>query len=304
MDTGITSIRRGPLSRRSLLWGGACGLLSACAGWPEAQGPQRKEVVLAVTAGMELLRFNGGQPGVILERRPIVGLAAGDALVGIDYRVARGVLFALSRSGRLYTLDPAGARLAPVGSAPIGVPLGDGPVGFDFNPVADRIRVVNAQGLNLRLHPDTGAAVDSNPDVPGLQTDGALSYEPDDPHAGRKPELVAAGYTYNKQDDKLTTNFAIDRATGALVIQGSREGTAPVVSPNTGRLRTVGSLGLSSIVDAALDISDVSNSALAAIRTVAEPRTALFLIDLQTGRAERLGRIGQGDAIVGLAIEP
>ena len=78
-------------------------LLAGCASLTTPPAPVRTEVVLAVTASMELLTFNAGQPAHILQRTPITGLPAGDALVGIDYRVARGVLYALSQAGRLYT---------------------------------------------------------------------------------------------------------------------------------------------------------------------------------------------------------
>ena len=287
----------------SLLAAGAL-VLSACASLPEPQGPPRKENVLAVNERMELLRFNAGQPGVILDRRPLRGLAAGERIVGIDFRVARGVLYALSQMGRLYTVDPARGDLRPVVGAPIGLPLPEPVVGFDFNPAADRIRLVLPNGINARLHPDTGAMVDSNPDLAGTQTDGTLTYEAGDRHAGVRPQLVAAAYTYNKRDEKLTTNYAIDRATGHLVMQGSLEGLVPVVSPNTGRLRSVGSLGLAAIADAAFDISDLDNTPLAAIRTTDSAQTALYLVDLISGRAQRIGRIDDGSPIVGLAIEP
>ena len=287
----------------SLLAAGAL-VLSACASLPEPQGPPRKEIVLAVNERMELLRFNAGQPGVILDRRPLRGLAAGERIVGIDFRVARGVLYALSQSGRLYTVDPARGDLRPVGGAPIGLPLPEPVVGFDFNPAADRIRLVLPNGINARLHPDTGAMVDSNPDLAGTQTDGTLTYEAGDRHAGVRPQLVAAAYTYNKRDEKLTTNYAIDRATGQLVMQGSLEGLVPVVSPNTGRLRSVGSLGLAAFADAAFDISDLHNTPLAAIRTTGRTETALYLVDLISGRAQRVGRIDDGSPIVGMAIEP
>jgi hypothetical protein len=68
-------------------------------------------------------------------------------------------------------------------------------------------------------------------------------------------------------------------------MQGSREGETPVVSPNTGQLRTVGSLGLGPLTDASMDISDVNNTALAAVRTAGNPKTQLHLIDLNTGHA-------------------
>ncbi|MFY9512316.1 MAG: DUF4394 domain-containing protein, partial [Rubrivivax sp.] len=119
----------------------AAALLAACA-TSEPMGPPRKETLLAVTEANELIRFNAGQPQRVLDKKPLQGLPAGETLVGIDFRVARGVLYALSSGGRLYTLDTASATLKPVGTAaPIALP---GKVhGVDFNPVADRVRVVS-----------------------------------------------------------------------------------------------------------------------------------------------------------------
>jgi len=282
-------------------------LVAACStAAPSAAEPPptaRQETVHAVTAGGELISFRAGQPQQLLKRLPLRGLAAGDTLVGIDYRVARGVLYALSAQGRLYTLDTSTAQLAPVGSgAPLPITLADPRFGFDFNPAADRIRVVGERGQSLRLHPDTGALVDGDPAREGVQPDGALHYARGDAHAGRAPQLLAAAYTYNKNDDRLSTNFAIDGGLGMLVMQGSREGATPVVSPNTGRLATIGPLGTGPLQDAAFDIADLDNSALAALR-VGE-RTRLYVVDLGSGRATLLGTIGDGQALSGLAIEP
>lgn len=266
------------------------------------EGPLQRETVYGLTDQHELLRFNAGQPRRILDRKPLQGLAAGDAVVGIDYRVARGVLYALTRSGALYTVDTATGRLTRVGSSPIGLTLPEGAYGVDFNPVADRIRVVSGR-FNLRLHPDTGAVVDFDPATPGLQPDPELHYAAGDASAGRLPDVVAAGYTYNKTDDRLTTNYALDRAAGTLVMQGSREGLTPVVSPNTGRLTTVGPLGLGPLADASLDIADVSGVALAGLRR-AGGAARLYRIDLGSGRATLVGTIGDGKPLRGLAIEP
>lgn len=278
--------------------------LCACTSLPEPQGAPAKELVWAVTAEHELIKFNAGQPQQVLERRPVTGLAAGDVLVGIDYRVARGVLYALSAGGRLYTLNTATGALTPVGSAPAAVPLSGGPWGVDFNPAADRVRVVSSGGQNLRLHPDTGAVVDFDANTPGLQTDPALAYAPGDANAGKAPQVVAAAYTYNKRDDKLTTNFAIDRALGVLVTQGTAEGVAPAVSPNTGRLFTVGSLGLGSLSDVAFDIADTNNKAYVAVRTARDARTRLYEVDLASGRTRLSGTVDQGAPLRGMAIEP
>lgn len=265
--------------------------MAGCAALDEPEGPPRKETVYAVTDAAELIKFNAGQPRRILDRKPLSGLEPGDRLAGIDFRVARGVLYALSTSGRLYTLDAASGRLTRVGTQP--APLSAARHEVDFNPVADRIRVIADDGSNLRLHPDTGAVA---------ATDPALAYAPGDAHAGRAPRIAGAAYTYNKRNDKLTTNYAIDLALGTLVTQGSREGVEPAVSPNTGRLYTVGPLGTGAVDRASFDIADIDNTALAALQQGG--RTALHLIDLASGRATRIGTVGDGRALWGLAIEP
>ena len=261
---------------------------------PEALGPPAKETIVAVDASQQLLRFNAGQPQKLLDRR---------ALTGIDYRVARGQLFALGSSGRLYRIDTATAAATPVG-APLAIALRGSEFGVDFNPTVDRLRVVSDAGQNLRLHPDTGAVVDADLKTEGLQIDGTLAYDAADANAGRMPAVVAAGYTYNQQDEKLTTNFAIDARQGVLVTQGSRERMQPAVSPNTGRLWTVGPLNAGAFERASLDISDVNNTAYAAL-TAHDARSSRWVrIDLATGAATPIGSIAGGQPVVGIAIEP
>jgi len=281
----------------------ATAMLAACASEPmEPVGPPAKEMIYAVTADAQLLvQFNAGQPQTTLSSKPLTGFAAGDRLVGMDYRVAKGQLFGLGASGQLYRIDTRTGALSAIGT-PSNLPK-DGATewGFDFNPTVDRIRVVNDAGYNLRLHPDTGAIVDGNPNEPGVQLDGRLAYDAADVNAGKTPAVVAAGYTYNKDNDKITTNYALDGRQGVLVHQGSKEGVQPVVSPNTGKLYTVGSLGVGPFDKATLDISDVSNTAYSAI--TAQGRSAWYRIDLATGKATRIGSIAAG-AVVGAAIEP
>jgi len=269
----------------------AAALLSACASTAEPQGRARPETVYAVTNSAELIRFNAGRPQLLEQRLPLQGLEPGDRLVGMDYRVARGVLYALSASGRLYTLDTTSARLTRVGTAPPLLLQGQR-FGLDFNPAADRLRLVSDSGQNLRLHPDTGALAVIDPNLQRTR-----------PHTGGSPwVVVGAAYTYNKRDDKLTTNYAIDIANGWLLTQGSREGVQPVVSPNTGQLAAVGELGTGALEDAAFDIADTHNAALAALRRGGSTR--LFAVDLDTGRATLLGTVGDGRALWGMAIAP
>ena len=271
----------------------AAGLLAACAtpAPPVARSP---DTLVVLTQKLELLTVNAAQPGKVLQRTAVTGLPTGDTLVGIDYRVARGVLFGLSNSGRLYTLDvPTGAAQAVGNGA--GVALEGKRFGVDFNPVADRLRVVSDTGQNLRLHPDTGALAATDPDV---------SYAQSDLQALQKPALAGAAYTYNQRDDSLTTNYAIDQKSGTLVTQGSVVGMEPVVSPNTGLLRTVGPLGTGGLQEVAFDIAGVSGTAYAAVRGTSASATQLYTVDLGTGLATLVGPVGDGSALLGLAVQP
>lgn len=283
----------------------ALGLVAACTSVPEeAIGPPAKETLYAVSTANALLAFNAGQPQKILSRRALSGLQPQERVLGIDYRVARGQLFALGSSGRLYRIDTTTAAATPVG-APFAIALRGARFGFDFNPAVDRIRVVSDAGQNLRVHPDTGALVDADPKTDGLQADGGIAYAPSDALAGKPVALVAAAYSYNQVDEKITTNFAIDAQHGVLVTQGSREGVVPAVSPNTGRLFTVGPLGIKGRAEGvSFDISDVDNVAYAALTGAGAGASVLYRIDLSSGAAVRIGTIGGGEAVNGLAIEP
>ena len=288
------------------VWGVAALLLAACGAAPKTEtvGPAAKEEIVAVSSSNHLLRFNAGQPQQVRERRPLQGLRSGERIVGIDYRVARGELYALASSGQLYKIDVAQARATAVGSPAVLPSAGATEWAFDFNPTVDRIRVANNAGFNLRLHPDTGAMVDADPAQEGVQFDGRLAYDAKDTNAGTTPRIVGAGYTYNKQDEKITTNYALDGELGALVHQGTKEGVAPLVSPNTGRLYTVGRLGIGSFAHATFDISDLAPTAYAGVHNKGDQATRWHRIDLATGKATFIGTVGGGETLVGAAIEP
>jgi hypothetical protein len=299
-------------------WAGLAVALWGCAAPPAPVLPASPEPAIqpgrplaapmrvwVLTSSHRLLQIDPARPEQVLQQVLVQGLARDEVIVGLDYRVARGQLYALSNQGRLYTLDPTQGRLQRLGTADWPLRLEGRTVGFDFNPAADRIRIVTERGQNLRAHPDTGALVDADPNADGFQPDGTLRYANGDPNAGRAPRIEAAAYTYNKQDEKLTTNYAIDAGLGLLVRQGSLEGVQPVVSPNTGQLFTVGSLGLvTPLRQVSFDIADLDNTALAAVTLPRERVSRLLRIDLDTGRARMVGVIGTGEPVRALAIEP
>lgn len=279
-------------------------LLSA----PAAAQPARKaspHVLWTLTADRVLHRYSAAEPGVEQVSRPVAGLPAGDPVVGIDYRVAYGQLYALTRSGRLYVLDTESGEAKAVSAAATSVPMDGREVyAMNFNPSADRLRVVNCAGQNFRLHPLTNEVVDNDPATEGVQLDGRLAYASTDSGAGKGVCIKAVAYTYNKRDPKITTNYAIEASQGWLLMQGSREGATPVVSPNTGQLTTVGALALGRIEAVQFDIADRDNDAFAAIRLTPQSPTQLYRIRLESGASTLLGTLGQGAPVLGFAIEP
>ena len=237
----------------------------------------------------------------ILKRTPITGLADGEFLVGVDFRPSNGLLYGVGRIGgdpmalgQLYTIDIDSGLASAVGLRAI--PLNGNAFGVDFNPVPDLLRIVSDLGQNIRIRPADGA-------VAG--TDTGLAYAAaGDPNSTRTPRVVAVAYT--NPDTDLQTNTVlhdldVNRAADA---DPGRVGDvlAIQVPPNGGVLNTVGRLGIDADDLAAFDIGP-DNEALAAILPVGSDASRLYFIDLASGDATDLGRIGRGEQIVGLAIQ-
>jgi Domain of unknown function (DUF4394) len=113
------------------------------------------------TAGTSLLLFHTATPGTMTPV-PITGLGAGETIEGIDRRPSTGGLYGLgvvdtgpTDSLRLYRIDPTTGAATAVGVAPVMAPTDGTDYGVDFNPLVDRVRVVNDGNENLRLNPTT-----------------------------------------------------------------------------------------------------------------------------------------------------
>jgi hypothetical protein len=209
----------------------------------------------------------------------IQGLVPGERLVGIDIRPANGQLYGVGSSSRLYTIDPATGMVSPIGPA-FGTPLAGTRFGVDFNPTVDRLRIISDTGQNLRIDPTTGA-------VAGVDTN--LSYD-----GGGTPQATGAAYTNSVRGATSTALYDIDSRRDTLVLQGSKPGDTPVVSPNTGRLFTVGRLGMNVTGVDGFDIVGAAGpgafderdyAAVAAVRRSNAKASMLVRIDLSTGKA-------------------
>jgi hypothetical protein len=252
--------------------------------------------VFAATTGNRLLRFDEATPGSIQTQSQITGLQSGESVLGIDFRPATGQLYALGSTSRIYTIDPATGAATEVGSGPFTPALSGSEFGMDFNPVVDRIRVVSDTGQNLRLHPDTGA-------VAGVDT--ALNYASGDPNFGQAPNVVGAAYTNNVAGATSTLLHDIDSALDIVATQNP---------PNSGTLNTVGSLGVNTNDFVGFDIvsSGGMDRALASLtaprgssaRQTSIPFASLYSVNLATGSASVIGRIGGPRSVRDIAIQP
>ena len=94
---------------RALVWAARCWV---CLGVAAQTLPAvaKADRVWALTEQMELIEFASDHPSQVLSRRPVTGLAAGDALVGMDFRVARGASLHIGHGQ--WCLESCGRRRA------------------------------------------------------------------------------------------------------------------------------------------------------------------------------------------------
>jgi hypothetical protein len=182
-------------------------------------------------------------------------------VVGIDVRPADSMLYAVTVDGTVYTVDGATGK-ATIKSK-LETMLKPGTWGtVDFNPVADRLRIIGNDGMNLRANVDDGK----------VTTDGMLKFAETDMHKGEKPNVVAGAYINSVKGAKETALYDIDGTIGGLLKQ------AP---PNDGVLGAVGKLGVKADM-AAFDIWSDGNGKNEAWLMVGD---SLHSVDLATGKA-------------------
>lgn len=271
---------------RRLLW---LGLLAGMAAMTAACEKERP--AYALTNNGRILGFDTAKPTKIDTEVRVSGLATNESLVQIDYRPANGTFYCLTSDQRLCTVDPRTGAVSLVSSTAFTTEDLVNPV-IDFNPMADRLRVISTE-RNLRVNPNDGLLA---------ATDTPVFYDSGDVNDDRSPQLAALAYDRNVSKASATTLFALDVATRSLVRVGSKNGSPD--SPNTGRLFTIGQLPVSFTGTAGFDIEPDGDTAYAVLSAIGEG-TALYRIDLSNGGAERVDAVDDGDrSIISLAIGP
>ncbi len=188
-------------------------------------------------------------------------------VVGIDVRPADGMLYAVTADGGIYTVD------AKTGAAAMKSKLSETlkagvTVTVDFNPAADRLRIITSEGVNLRVNVDDGK----------VTVDGALKFKDGDAMAGKTPNVVAGAYTNSANPKPSATALYDIDASGTLLTQ------AP---PNDGILNTVGSLGIKLNGATAFNIVNKGEDNAAWLVTGG----MLYSVDLKTGKATSAGKL-------------
>jgi hypothetical protein len=268
-------------------------------------------VVALSSDGTNLLRFQTATPGTITTQAlNLAALVAGQTLVAVAWRPQTGQLWSLgidaaANSGNLYRTDPQVGSITRLGGAstlaytsdgatPVDLPAASSGWDIDFNPTADRIRIVAAGGFNARVNPNNGAPVDGDyggGSLPGTNPDGvANGMSP----GGVGPTAVAYTNSFPQAiAGPATTLYALDPGSNELAIQNP---------PNAGTLTagkpvTEGGSALDFAAGAGLDIpaevavtasnSPATGNAIALLNVGGVDR--LYSLDLATATATQLG---------------
>lgn len=139
---------------------------------------------------------------------PVAITGADGRVLGIDQRPQDGRLYGITDRGQIVTLDPATGRAMQVSRLGTAFEHG-GRVVFDFNPVANRLRLMGVSGVNLRVNVDTGEAV----------VDGTLRYAAGTPLAETTPRITAGAYTNSASGQTMTALYTIDPLIGSYNLQ-------------------------------------------------------------------------------------
>lgn len=234
-----------------------------------AAGPALALDLAGLTSRNELLLFSDKTPG---KTKTVAITGVEGKLLGIDVRPADGKLYALGHDGTLYTVDTASGAATRKSKLSVALDAIDHLV-VDFNPQADRLRVIASSGQNLRVNVDTGQTV----------VDGKLSYRPQDRNAGKPIGVYAGAYINSYAGTTQTQLFDIDSLNGTYVVQDP---------PNDGVLRTVAATGTKP--GTIIDSIDIYTDAKDEYAGFAVSENRLHRFDVATGKVGKGSTIGTG----------
>ncbi|MGW5985106.1 DUF4394 domain-containing protein [Streptomyces anulatus] len=242
--------------------------------------------VIGLTAGQRLVEFRSGEPSKPWQLGKVSGLKKDTKLVGIDFRVQNAKLYGVGDKGGIYTLNTRNGKAAKVSQLTV-APAGKF-FGVDFNPAANRLRVISDTGQNLRHNIDDPAA-------PRTTTvDGPLT-NPTMPPSSAKG-VTGAAYTNNDLNaDTATALFDIDTTNDRVSLQSPA---------NAGNLAPTGNLGVTAGPNAGFDIyfshRARTNQGFAALSVNGAYR--FYEVNVLTGQAEGIGAFPRNHQVTDVAL--
>ncbi len=250
---------------------------------PEAEAA----IAYSVDNALNLLRYDTSTPGVVTNVGSFSGAVT--TIDSIDFRPANGLLYGYSFAANAVVTINVNNAFTSLATNP-STASNTFDLGIDFNPAADRLRLVNVNDQNLRINVDVGGA--------NTIVDGTLVYAAADPFFGISPTINEAAYTNNVANAGSTQLYYVDYGLGNLVTTAAANG---------GVLNTVGSLGIGPITsftgfDIVTDPFTGTNSAFAVLDTNTV-FGGLYSINLGTGAASFIGQV-DGTGVNSLAITP
>jgi hypothetical protein len=160
----------------------------------------------------------------------------GGNLIGIDFRPADGKLYGLTDLGNIYSVPVSQYSVGQAQRVSTMNPrfTGGFEMLFDFNPVANAIRVAGSNDQNRAVVNGTDG---SNLSTTVAQT--TFAYVTGDVNFGKDPELSGGSYTNNYAGATTTLFYGIDHDQDVLVTIADKTATG---SSNTGggKLQTIG----------------------------------------------------------------
>ena len=258
-----------------ILAASAMALAAACAA---LAAPASAATVVALKDGKSLVWIDTVKKAVT----GTVKIDGGASLVGMDVRPSDGKLYGVTPAGDIVTIDAKTGKWEKKSTLSEKLPV-NGAITIDFNPVADRMRILTSNGTSLRVNVDDGKAT----------VDGSLKYAETDPNKGKIPNIIAGGYSNSCPGVKETALYDVDMATNALMKQ------AP---PNDGILVTIGAITEKLVAPVAFDVwTDCKGQSVGWLLNSGW----LSTVDLTTGKATRVGAIkGISGKISDIAIMP
>lgn len=264
------------MSTKLLSWIGAAtlGLCSAGVG---------AVPLLGLTSANELARIDTTDIAAAT-RTAITGLEAGDRFVGIDLRPSNNMVYGITQSNKLYTLNAMTGAASFVASlsSPV-VQMSQG-YGIDFNPAADfagatSLRFTSSGGSNFAINANTGVVGNlAGMIAPGFS---AVAYSNSTILPTMAPPSTAL-YYINSATDMLSV------ATGAF--------NAPTITP-------IGALGIDALNANGFELL-ADGRAFAALNVDANSSlvTGIYGIDLGSGAATLIG--SYNGTLSGLTLAP